>query len=142
MSVRLKELLNFARLNLFRCASLVLITSALSVSSFSSTAKGVRRINFKHGKTHVSIRGHLNSITDEDYFVLRAKKGQHMRVEIIGDGPTRGVLLFPNGEQDGGPGGVVYDDTLPATGDYRIRVTESSMGEAWRGNFILKIEIQ
>lgn len=130
------------RLNPFRLIFLLLIILALVVYSFGSTVRGVRRIMFKQGSTHVSIRGRLNGMNDEDYFVLRAKRGQHMRVEITGDGPTRGVVHFPNGGEDGGPGGVVFDDDLPATGDYRIRVTESSMAEAWRGTFILKVEVR
>jgi len=143
MSLRLNALLTFARRNFLRSLFPALILAALLASTaFSSPARGVRRINFRHGQTHVSIRGHLNGINDEDYFVLRARRGQHMRVEIIGDGPTRGVVLFPSGGQDGAPGGVVFDDDLPDTGDYRIRVTESSMGEAWRGSFILKVEIR
>lgn len=130
------------RLNTLRLIFLLLITFALFVYSFGSTVRGVRRIMFKQGRTSVSIRGRLNGTSDEDYFVLRAKRGQHMRVEITGDGPTRGVVLFPNGEQEGQPGGVVFDDDLQATGDYRIRVTESSMAEGWRGTFILKVEVR
>ncbi len=33
----------------------------------------------------------------------------------------------------GQPGGRVFDGTVPVSGDYRIRVTESPMGEAWSG---------
>jgi len=47
--------------------------------------------------------------------------------------PTRGVVYFPGGGSSGQPGGRVFDGALPTTGDYRIRVTESSMGEAWSG---------
>lgn len=85
--------------------------------------------------------GHLSGVRDEALFVLRAGAGQHMRVEITGRGPTRGVVIFPSGKQDGGPGGVVFDDSIDETGDYRIRVTESSMANEWRGSFVLKIKI-
>src|SRR5947207_15583674 len=81
--------------------------------------------------------GYLRGMRDEVNYVLRAKAGQHMRVEIRGRGPTRGMVTFPSGEGEGGPGGVVFDGNIPDTGDYRIRVTESSMANAWRGSFTL-----
>ncbi len=64
-----------------------------------------------------------------------------MRVDIRGRGPTRGVVIFPSGKQDGGPGGVIYDDTIDEEGDYKIRVTESMMAEAWKGKFTVTIRI-
>jgi len=73
--------------------------------------------------------------------VLRAKAGQHMRVEINARGATRGMVTFPSGKQEGAPGGVIFDDNIDESGDYRIGVSESSMGDAWRGSFALKIEI-
>jgi hypothetical protein len=54
-----------------------------------------------------------------------------MVIIVKGHGPTRGVVSFPNGGSNGQPGGRVFDGTLPVSGDYRIRVTESAMGEAW-----------
>src|SRR2546430_12425957 len=102
---------------------------------------GQTRIYFTRGATQAAARGYLRGIRDEVNFVLRAKAGQHMRVEINGRGPTRGVVIFPSGKQDGGPGGVVFDDNLDESGDYRIRVTESSMANAWRGNFTLTIDV-
>jgi hypothetical protein len=56
-----------------------------------------------------------------------------MVVIVEGAGATRGTVYFPNGTSSGQPGGRVFDDNLPATGNYRIRVTESPMGEAWSG---------
>lgn len=108
----------------------------------STAAKKVRRIRFRSGATAARVRGSLKGISDEAVFVLRARSGQHMRINISGEGPTRGTLLFPSGKQDGGPGGVIFDDVLTETGDYRIRVTESSMAEAWRGSFVLEVEIR
>jgi hypothetical protein len=52
---------------------------------------------------------------------------------VEGAGATRGMVSFPNGQSVGQPGGRVFDGVLPASGDYRIRVTESSMGEGWSG---------
>jgi len=50
-------------------------------------------------------------------------------------------VIFPSGKQDGGPGGVVFDDKIDESGDYRIGVTESSMANAWRGNFTVTIDV-
>src|SRR5438105_9760740 len=107
----------------------------------ASIAKSQTRIYFARGATRATARGYLRGIRDEANFVLRAKSGQHMRVEIRGRGPTRGVVIFPSSGQDGGPGGVVFDSVLPDTGDYGIRVTESSMANAWRGSFTVVIDI-
>src|SRR5437763_14221685 len=115
------------------------LTILIAVSTI--TAQTPTRINFARGATRATARGYLRGVRDEVFFVMRAQANQHMRVEISGRGATRGVVIFPSGKQDGGPGGVVFDDKIDETGDYRIRVTESSMADAWRGRFVLKIEI-
>lgn len=108
----------------------------------SSVLTKTRRIKFKPGATTASVKGQLKGIHDKANFVVRAAKGQHMRVNIIASGSARGSIVAPSGEQiGGGPGGVVFDEELPQTGDYRIRVTESTMGEAWRGGFTLEVSI-
>ena len=114
---------------------------ALFLISAVQAQRAPQRISFARGATVARARGYLGGIKDEALFVLRAKSGQHMRVEISGRGATRGVVIFPSGKQDGGPGGVVFDDSIDETGDYRIRVTESSMANAWRGRFTLRVDI-
>src|SRR5438309_11507450 len=122
---------------------LSLLTAALTIFIALSTvtAQTPTRITFARGATRATARGYLRGVRDEVFFVLRAQANQHMRVEISGQGATRGVVIFPSGKQDGGPGGVVFDDKIEETGDYRIRVTESSMTDAWRGNFTVTIDI-
>jgi hypothetical protein len=105
------------------------------------TASGQTRVYFARGATRATVRGYLRGARDEANFVLRAKAGQHMRVEIKGRGATRGVVTFPSGQGDGQPGGVIFDGVLPDTGDYGIRVTESSMADAWRGNFTVIVDV-
>jgi hypothetical protein len=122
---------------------IVIVVFILLVSQIiwaSTTAE--KRIRFMKGQTVAYGKGTLRHIHDEAYFVLRARAGQHMRITITGEGPTRGVITFPSGKQDGGPGGLIFDDHLPETGDYRIRVTESSMGEEWNGRFFLEVSIR
>jgi hypothetical protein len=91
------------------------------------------RIRFAAGAYAGQARSRLTGINAEKWFVVNARAGQEMIVIVKGAGATRGTVHFPNGQQDGQPGGRVFDDTLPVSGDYRIRVTESLMGEAWNG---------
>jgi hypothetical protein len=91
------------------------------------------RIRFAAGAYAGQARSRLTGINAEKWFVVNARAGQGMIVIVKGAGATRGTVRFPNGEQDGQPGGRVFDGTLPVSGDYRIRVTESLMGEAWSG---------
>jgi hypothetical protein len=114
-----------------------LIVAAASISAFAQKERSPRRIVFARGATVARVSGSLKRIDDEAWFVLRVKSGQEMHVEIKGRGPTRGVLVFPSGKQDGGPGGVVFDGETDEDGDYKIRVSESMMAEAWKGRFTL-----
>jgi hypothetical protein len=91
------------------------------------------RIAFRHGKYTGQARSSLTGQGQERWFVVRATVGQTMVVVVNGKGATGGTVYFPGGGQDGGPGGRVFDGTLPTSGDYRIRVTESLMAEPWSG---------
>jgi len=120
---------------------LTLLFAGALLSPSAQTQSAPRRITFARGATVARATGYLRGVRDEKWFVLRARANQHMRVEIKGRGATRGVLYFPSGRQDGGPGGVIFDDVIDENGDYRIRVTESSMANAWRGSFTVTVEI-
>jgi len=91
------------------------------------------RITFAPGAYSGQAHGHLNGIHSQQWFVVKARAGQTMVVVVKGAGATRGIVTFPGGKTIGQPGGRVFDGVLPATGDYRIQVTESSMGEGWSG---------
>ena len=116
-------------------------TTAAIIILASSVAGAQTRVYFARGATRATVRGYLRGMRDEANFVLRAKAGQHMRVDIRARGATRGTVTFPSGQGDGQPGGVIFDGILPETGDYGIRVTESSMANAWRGSFTIVIDI-
>lgn len=116
------------------------IAAAFLISPVTAQ-KAPQRVYFARGATQARATGYLRGQRDAADFVLRAQAGQHMRVEIRGRGATRGMVTFPNGQQDGSPGGVVFDGNLPVTGDYRIRVTESSMADAWSGSFTVIIDV-
>lgn len=121
--------------------ALVLSLQLCAESSYGGYAALERRIRFRRGQTEAQVKGRLNGMADKALFVLRARKGQHMRVEIKGQGATRGWVISPSGEEEGAPGGVIFDNELRETGDYRIRVRESQMAEAWKGTFILRVTI-
>lgn len=91
------------------------------------------RISFASGAYSGQAHSQLTGIHSEKWFVVNARADQHMIVIVGGAGPTRGFVYFPDGHSVGQPGGRVFDETLPASGDYRIRVTESQMGEGWSG---------
>jgi hypothetical protein len=120
---------------------LTLVFALAFISATAQTQTPPRRITFARGATVARATGYLRGVRDEKWFVLRARAHQHMRVEIKGRGATRGVLYFPSGKQDGGPGGVIFDGVIDENGDYRIRVTESSMANAWSGSFTVTVEI-
>ena len=133
------------KISIFNLSLAAMIVAAFLITSDSISSvraqKAPQRVTFARGATVARATGYLRGMNDYALFVLRAKAGQHMRVEINAFGATRGMVIFPSGKQDGAPGGVIFDDDIDETGDYRIRVTESSMGDAWRGRFVLKVEI-
>ena len=121
-----------------RLAWALLFCFLLSQSTYAKET----RIKFKRGLTRVTVYGWLNKVGDEASFVLNARAGQQMRIIIKGKGATRGTVVSPSGKEDGQPGGLIFDDVLEETGDYRIWVTESQMAKSRRGRFTLKVEIK
>jgi hypothetical protein len=91
------------------------------------------RIVFRRGAYSAQASSTLTGIRSEKWFSVRARAGQNMIIVVIGRGPTRGTVVFPNGQQSGQPGGLIFNGSLPVSGPYRIRVTESTMAEAWSG---------
>ena len=126
------------------CGLATLITTAMlaPASQADAPSRPETRIVFKHGAIQAVAHGALTKIDDEARFVVRARSGQQMRLTVDADGPTRGSVTFPNGETVGSPGQIFFDDTLPADGDYRIRITESPMGESWDGKITLRVRIK
>jgi hypothetical protein len=133
------------RLELNMCAMIgaaSLITAVLaSISVAAQSEKAAQRIVFARGATTARATGYLRGLRDSASFVLRASAGQHMRVEIAARGATHCGVFYPSGRGEVHPGGVVFDDTIDETGDYKIVVSESQMAEPWHGNFTVKIEI-
>jgi hypothetical protein len=91
------------------------------------------RITFAPGAYSGQAHSHLGGINARRWFSVQARKNQTMIVIVQGEGPTRGTVYFPGGGSSGQPGGRVYDGRTHGTGTYKIKVTESLMGEAWSG---------
>ena len=111
------------------------------VTASAQTERAPQRIVFARGATVARATGYLRGNRDAAWFVLRASAGQHMRVSINARDATHGTVISPTGRQETQPGGVVFDDNLSETGDYKIGVSESPMANAWRGNFTVVVEI-
>ncbi len=126
-------------MNLHKFFAIVIICIAGIICS-AQTEKSPRRIVFARGATVGRASAYLRGIRDHAYFVVRLGSGQHIRVEIDARGSTRGALIWPSGKQEGGPGGVIFDGDTDETGDYKIAVGESLMGDAWRGPVTVKVE--
>jgi len=134
------RLLEFNMCAMMGAASLITGLFA-SISVGAQSEKAPQRIVFARGATTARATGYLRGRRDAASFVLRASAGQHMRVEIDARGAIHGGVFSPSGKGEIQPGGVIFDDTIDETGDYRIIVSESQMGEPWHGSFTLKIEI-
>lgn len=91
------------------------------------------RIEFAAGAYSGQAHSQMTGITSEKWFVVHANADQAMVVVVEGVGPTRGIVYSPNGDHSGQPGGRVFDEVLSVSGDYKIKVKESTMGEAWSG---------
>jgi hypothetical protein len=125
--------------------ALIAATLAVSLLSFvqdSSLAAGATRINFEPGQTSAHVEGRIAQDGAPVYFLLRARAGQHMRVRItpMTQGLiTAGIVIFPSGRRDGGPGGLIFDYDLTETGEYMIRVTRRQNKVA--GAFRLEVQL-
>jgi hypothetical protein len=92
------------------------------------------RVQFAPGANSATIESSMTGGDTVD-FVLRAREGQAMNVSMASDNPSSYFnILAPGGTEaalfNGSTSGNQYEGTLPATGDYRVRVY--LMGEAAR----------
>jgi hypothetical protein len=91
-------------------------------------ADGIReeRMHFKAGTSGTTVKGRLSGQEDIDY-LLGAKAGQQMTVELHTDNPQNYFNILPPGSSDealfvGSSSGNRFEGTLPDSGDYRVRV--------------------
>ncbi len=112
-------------------------TPAGPIQPLTACTPGARscpiRITFAPGAYSGQGHSEMLGIRSQRWFVVHARAGQVMIVIVEGRGATRGVVSSPGGSSNGQPGGRVFDASVPRTGDYRIHVTESPMGQGWSG---------
>jgi len=88
--------------------------------------------------------GRLKSDGLEKSYCVYARAGQTMKVTVKPLAPdivTRGNVISPLSHQnDGGPGGVIFDQKLSEEGRYEIRVGQRY--EKKSGEFELSIELK
>ena len=121
-----------------RTSRIVVLAVILSLPMTTWSAAD-QRIRFKRGATSAHATGYLSG-AGEVCYLLKAHGGQHMKVEVEAKGATVIEVSTPTGEKDGEPGGM-HEEDLAETGDYRICVSEHNMGEHWKGQFTLTVEI-
>jgi hypothetical protein len=119
------------------------LASAFLFTSVASAAGRDERIRLKRGATEVRVSGRLTPAKSEARFVIRARAGQTLSVELAGPGPFSGEVISPSGKSEGQPGGGVYfNERLTESGDYRIHISEGNRGEKRSVQFVLKIQLR
>lgn len=101
-----------------------------------------RPIIFKAGQTKAYASARFSKTVHEVYFSFLAKAGEHLFVRIRPASPgliTAGVVIYPSGKQDGGPGGIVFDSDLSETGKYRLRVSQRQSEVEGRFRVLVKL---
>jgi hypothetical protein len=119
---------------------LALFLSSLAV--LAGDAERDRPIAFKPGQTAATSEGRFSDTAHEVYFSFYATKGEHLVVRIRPVTPgliTAGVVIYPSGKQDGGPGGIVFDSSLDETGKFRIKVTRRQTEVNGRFRILVKL---
>lgn len=144
MSIKLPKNSSSVRLLLFTLVAFVFIPA----SSFAQTHRGANapeRIRFTTGAISAQVRGRFTPVNERVRYVIKARKGDHMVINIIPvtHGLTMaGTVASPSGQGDGGPGGIIMNSELDENGDYVIEVNQHTMGSNYKsGSFILEVVI-
>ena len=127
----------------------VLLTTSLlptlAMSQARDRGSSAQRIKFAIGAVSAQTAGQFTPANERPRFVIKAKAGDHMIVNIIPVTRTltmAGTIKAPSGEGDGGPGGIIMNADLTESGDYTIEVFQHTMGSNLAsGKFILEVVI-
>jgi|SRR5215469_16785914 len=120
---------------------LIIITAVGLLCCVAQAVDG-RKIRLPPPGKSIQIEGELHGMADHKEFVFQGTLGMRVKIELSGTGPLRGEVTFPSqGKHEGAPGGIVLDELLTESGRYRLKVSESSMGESWDGTFKINISV-
>jgi hypothetical protein len=102
------------------------------------------RVHFKHGASSAVVEGSIKGYQTVDY-VLGARKGQYMNVSMATNNGANYFNILAPGENEvamfnGSTAENQYEGTLPATGDYKVRVY--LMRSAARRNEVAKYRLK
>lgn len=102
------------------------------------------RVQFERGATSAVVEASITGYETVDY-VLGAKKGQYMNVSMATDNGANYFNILAPGESEvamfnGSTGQNQYEGTLPASGDYKVRVY--LMRSAARRNEVAKYRLE
>jgi hypothetical protein len=114
----------------------------LADSGYEKNAVQSDQIKFANGAYTAQAKGTFRNRDEKVIFTVKAEKDQRMIVNIRGitDGlGTAGVIFSPSGEQDGQPGGLVFNSVLKETGDYKIRVSQRPTDHTFPADFVVEV---
>ena len=141
---RVRATFSFIRLLTYVFITLLLIPVA-SLAQTHGKTNTPQRIRFTIGAISAQVRGIFTPANERVRYVIKAKKGDHMVLNVIP--VTRGLTMagtvrFPSGQGDGGPGGIIINSDLTEDGDYIVEVNQHTMGSNYKsGTFILEVVI-
>jgi hypothetical protein len=104
----------------------MLICTALATPSVSAGDIRTQRVQFERGSTSAVVEGKIKGYETVDY-VLGAQAGQSMKVSMATDNSANYFNILAPGEDEvamfnGSMAENQYEGTLPASGDYKVRV--------------------
>ena len=119
----------------------------LAVVPVTASAQGnirTERVRFERGSSNATIQGRITGDETIDY-IVNAREGQHANVTLITRNTATYFNMMAPGETEvaffiGSTSGNEYEGTLPASGDFRIRVY--MMRSAARRNETAQFELE
>jgi hypothetical protein len=125
--------------------SVILILGTLLLfSANTAEAQTSERVRFAGGATAATVRGRLkgNESRYRDY-IVRARAGQQMSLEFLGDTKAEVVVFKPN-EDNLSFAVTEWTGELPENGDYKVRVilNRAFARRGVRTSYVLKISVR
>jgi hypothetical protein len=106
--------------------SFSLVAAVLVASTALAADIRTERVQFHKGANSTTVHGTIKGYESVDY-VLGARKGQSMNVSMATDNGANYFNIIEPGKADeamfvGSTSGNQFEGTLPANGDYKVRV--------------------